>query len=154
MPIDYTNGKIYKIVCNITGDIYIGSTTQPLSKRIGGHRDSAKSAKCVKSKSIILGGDYAIILIENYPCESKEELLKKERYYIENNICLNKQIPLRTDKEYRDDNKDKIKDYREINKDKMKEYNKKNRDKINKNRRELRAKNKELLITKQIPNTV
>ena len=67
---------------------------------------------------------------------------------------MNKQIPLRTDKEYRDDNKDKIKDYREINKDKMKEYNKKNRDKINKNRRELRAKNKELLITKQIPNTV
>ena len=39
---DYKNGKIYCIRNNITDDIYIGSTTQPLSKRMVCHRDAAK----------------------------------------------------------------------------------------------------------------
>ena len=36
--VDYGNGKVYKIVCNNTGKVYIGSTTQPLSKRLVAHR--------------------------------------------------------------------------------------------------------------------
>ena len=47
-----------------------------------------------------------IILLENYPCNSKEELTAREAFYIRENNCVNKIIPLRTDKQYREDNKD------------------------------------------------
>ena len=36
MP-NYQNGKIYKIVCNITGLVYIGSTIENLTERLWGH---------------------------------------------------------------------------------------------------------------------
>ena len=35
--VNYTNGKIYKIICLTTNDIYIGSTTKPLSTRLANH---------------------------------------------------------------------------------------------------------------------
>ena len=39
----YQNAKIYKIVCNITNKIYIGSTCEPkLSRRLAGHRSQFK----------------------------------------------------------------------------------------------------------------
>jgi hypothetical protein len=39
-----------------------------------------------------------IILVENYPCNNKYELEAKERWYIENNDSINKNIPTRTKK--------------------------------------------------------
>ena len=84
----YDNGKIYKLIDNTNGNIYIGSTTQPLSKRKSQHKHAAKSKNC-KSKYIIENGDYDIVLIENYPCKSKDELLMRERYYIDNTECVN-----------------------------------------------------------------
>ena len=43
---DYSKGKIYKIECNITGEVYIGSTTEPtLARRLSGHRRSFQSWK-------------------------------------------------------------------------------------------------------------
>ena len=39
---DYKNGKIYCIRNNITDDIYVGSTTQTLCKRMAKHRNDAK----------------------------------------------------------------------------------------------------------------
>ena len=35
---DYKNSKIYRIVCNTTNKQYIGSTTQPLFKRLSKHK--------------------------------------------------------------------------------------------------------------------
>jgi len=108
MP-NYANGKIYKIVCNITGEQYIGGTIQKLSQRLTQHVSSGKKGKTfIKSKDIILRGDYQIVLIENYPCSNKEELERKEREHIEANICVNKCIPTRTQKEYRDAHKEEI----------------------------------------------
>jgi len=37
MP-DYSNSKIYKIICNITGFVYIGSTLQTLIQRLQDHK--------------------------------------------------------------------------------------------------------------------
>jgi hypothetical protein len=55
-----------------------------------------------------------IVLVEEVECKSKEDLHKRERYYIENNECVNKYIPGRTrketQKEYRDANKEIIKE--------------------------------------------
>jgi hypothetical protein len=39
----YSEGKIYKIVCKITGDVYFGSTIQSLNTRMREHRRDAKS---------------------------------------------------------------------------------------------------------------
>ena len=151
MP-DYSKAKIYHIYCNITGEIYYGSTCNTLAKRMGKHRDEAKenSKKNCSSRSIIVRDDYAYSLIEKYECNNKQELHARERYWIENNECVNKYVPGRNRKEHYQDNKDKLKEknkiyhdahkeenkaYREANKDKIIEQNKgyyeTNKDKIN-----------------------
>jgi predicted GIY-YIG superfamily endonuclease len=45
---DYKNGKIYCIRNKINDDVYIGSTTQPLSQRMAKHRSEINST--VKKK--------------------------------------------------------------------------------------------------------
>ena len=52
--VNYTNGKIYKIVCLTTNQIYIGSTTKPLSTRLANHRADYKLYKNGKIKSGIM----------------------------------------------------------------------------------------------------
>ena len=40
----YSRGKIYKIICNVTGLVYVGSTCEPaLARRLAGHRRSYKA---------------------------------------------------------------------------------------------------------------
>jgi hypothetical protein len=103
----YDNGKIYKIVDN-TNEYppYFGSTIQPLYKRKSQHKELRN--KCM-SKLIIASGDYDIILVENYPCKSKEELLMRERHYIDNYDCINKTTPGKTSAEWYQDNKEQCK---------------------------------------------
>jgi hypothetical protein len=154
----YKNGKIYRIVCNITGKQYIGSTTQPLSKRLYEHKKSFKNWKEGKANSnfttsfnVLEGGDFDIILIESYPCNSKEELHARERHFIESLECVNKCVPLRTDKEYYEDNREKLlvkqKEYYELNKDKVIQYQQKyrveNAEKVRLRQKEYREANKE-----------
>ena len=155
--VNYDEGKIYKIVCNKTGLIYIGSTTKHyLSDRLGNHRAHYKiylktQTKYMSSAKILENDDYNIILLESYPCKSKDELLARERHYIELLECVNKNIPSRTKKEWYEDNKIKILDerkkYYEDNKikilDEFKKYREINRDSINNQKQEYYLKNKE-----------
>lgn len=111
----YNNSKIYKIVCNETNNIYYGSTIQPLYKRINDHKKSYRrflnnKFHYLTSFEIIKNNNFNIILVENINCNSKEELERAERNYIENNICINKYIPLRTSKEWASDNIEKVKE--------------------------------------------
>ena len=137
----YNRGKIYKIVSNHTDKVYIGSTVQSLSKRIGGHRSQYKrylegKISIYTSFEIMSYPDAKIYLIENFKCQSKNELECRERYFIESMNCCNKFIPTRTPKEYREDNKDKIKD-------KIKKYREDNKDKIKKQKEEYYLDNKD-----------
>tara|TARA_R110000796_G_scaffold19014_2_gene57232 strand:+ start:94 stop:504 length:411 start_codon:yes stop_codon:yes gene_type:complete len=100
----YQNGKIYKIVCNITNEIYIGSTIETLSQRLSKHK---YSKKCM-SNEIIERGDYEIILIKIYPCNNVYELEKEEGLYIKNNNCINNRIAGRSKIDYWNDNKNKF----------------------------------------------
>lgn len=86
---DYKNGKIYKLICSETQQIYIGSTTQPLYKRL--HHHKSKKNRCT-SKDLI---EPKIFLIEDFPCERKEQLHARERHHIENTECVNLYIPIR-----------------------------------------------------------
>jgi len=151
--VDYKKSKIYKIVCNITGLTYYGSTVNPISKRIGQHRNKFKTgnAEC-SSRQVLVGGDYDYSLVEEFSCENKEQLHKRERFYIENNDCVNKQIPGRTLREYNEQNKNKFSEYYEQNKDKIlvqsKEYREKNRDKLLAQKKEHYEQNKDKILTK------
>ena len=129
----YQTGKIYKLIDNINGNEYYGSTIQTLQNRKSEHVKKYKQYlnkkyHYVSSFEIIKNNNYEIYLVENFPCNSKKELETREGYYIRNNKCVNKAIPCRTDKEYNIDNKEKIKDkskqYYNDNKEKIKEYNK------------------------------
>ena len=44
----YQDGKIYKILNSESDDIYVGSTTQKLSKRMANHRTKLKSGRVLK----------------------------------------------------------------------------------------------------------
>jgi hypothetical protein len=118
---DYSKGKIYKIVCNKTGLIYIGSTCEPtLARRLATHVGDYRrwingKHNFITSFKIIEGGSYDIILVEESPCESKDQLHARERRYIETIECVNKVIPTRSMKEY-------TKEYYENNKEKIQEY--------------------------------
>ena len=126
---DYTTGKIYKVVCGETNKVYIGSTIGTLEHRLAKHK--APTNGC-KSNDFI---NPTIHLIEDYSCNNKKELEIRERYYMENNICVNRNIPGRTkqehSKQYRLDNAEKIREYSKQynidNAEKFREYGKQHR---------------------------
>lgn len=104
MP-DYQKGKIYKLVSLVSNEYYIGSTIRPLYERKGNHISTYKAwlkdkkYNVCHSYKLIEKGDVDIILIENYPCNSREELYARERYHIENNDCINIRLPIKTKEE-------------------------------------------------------
>jgi len=136
--VNYQNGKIYKLYSPSKNLIYIGSTTQPLSKRLSKHLCDYRIYKngghhYYTSFLVLENEDYKIELVELYPCNNKEQLEKKEGEYIKNNECCNKIVAGRTYNEYYQDNKEKKHEYYEANKKKITdyhtEYNKKNKEK-------------------------
>ena len=111
---DYKNGKIYVLRSNQTDDVYIGSTTTKLSKRLYGHKNKFKLWKNGKypyttSFELMKYDDIYIELLQGYSCDSKMELCKREGEFIRSIDCVNKNVAGRTHKEWRVDNKDKKK---------------------------------------------
>ena len=162
MP-DYQNSKIYRIVCNITGDTYYGSTTQPLCNRKLKHKNPI--SRCV-SKQIIERGNWSIVLVESFPCNGKEELLMKERYYIEHNECINLcKRPIISEKEKKEYRHQNYSENREIQLAQMKarregeqrdeilakkrEYHHNNKEKIAEKAKEYRESNKEKVAARK-----
>jgi len=137
--IDYSTGKIYKIISSTSNYVYIGSTTNTLSTRFSIHKSHYKSGKN-KALSMIFDNNNIdncyIELIKNYPCSCRNELEREEGIELRkiNNdtstkeICLNYNIAGRTQKEYREEHKEHLKEQRkqwgEKNKSKYLEYKK------------------------------
>jgi len=125
----YSRAKIYKIVCNVTGLVYIGSTCEPtLARRLAGHRRKYKAYlnekySYVTSFKVLEHNDFYIELVKECPCNSKDQLFQFEGGCIREIECVNKNIPGRTHKQYYEDNKDKLiagmKQYRDDNKVKI-----------------------------------
>ena len=176
----YLGGKIYSIRSYLTDKIYIGSTVQRLSNRLSEHKkdfdryNNGKLIKYVSSSEIIKYGDAYIELIEDFPCDNKEQLNRREGEFIRKNkdIIVNKRVAGQTNKEYRELNKEKKnkwlitynennkeiiskkqKIYREKNKDKLKEGNKvykeKNKEKIKESNKQYNLINKDLIKAKR-----
>jgi hypothetical protein len=136
---DYSKGKIYQIRCNITGEIYIGSTTTPLSKRLSNHKSKLT---CI-SRQIIEKGDYDISLLELYPCNNRIELRIKEREWYDKIENINKNKPYLSIDELKDYLKEYYINNTEKIKKKNKEYNIDNPDKIKKKNKEYYINNTE-----------
>ena len=132
---------------------YYGSTTQSLNQRFQVHKGDFKlwkqgKKRCYSSFMLLEQGfdKVAIILVEDYPCNSKQELELREAHYIKNIPCINMKIPSGIvaeslqdyKKQYYQSNRDKLleqnKQYKQANRDKLREYDKQyqqaNRDKI------------------------
>ena len=161
MPINYQEGKIYKIYNIINDDIYVGSTTRKLSERMAEHRRRTNSRyiqlPIYKSFSEHGVDNFFIELIEKCPCNDKEELHKKEGEYIRSlKPSLNKAIAGRTTKEYREDNREHMKEYtklwRENNKEymaqKVKEWLENNKEHVKEQLKQYRENNKEYIREK------
>ena len=87
----YRYGKIYQIVNDeMPGVRYFGSTTMSLNTRFNNHRSDFNNYRNKSSQQLFEYGIPRIELIEEYPCECKRELEERERFFIENNECVNK----------------------------------------------------------------
>ena len=159
MP-DYKNGKIYTI--RYRGDdsfVYVGSTTQPLYKRWFKHKsdcfsENRKNFNLKLYQKIRETNDFEnwyIELYEEYACDNKELLLKREGEVIRKIGNLNIRIEGRTQPEYYIDNKTKIdkykkewyKDNREHCISYTKEYTNENKEKVSDYQQEYRNTHKE-----------
>ena len=138
---DYSNGKIYCIRNSEDDEFYIGSTTQPLSKRFQSHKTSLKGYKKDRklySKMNVLDTDkFYIELIEEYPCDNIEQLNRREGEIIRQmKPTLNKQVAGRTINEWREDHKEDIRDDK-------RQYHLENQEKFNEKSRQWHHNNRE-----------
>ena len=135
---DYSKGKVYKIIANNAPEdekVYVGSTTkQYLSQRLTAHKRLYQRWKNIEgapkhAMAYDLFDKYgfencSIILLEAVECNSKDQLLAREKHYYLTLNCINKRSPINTaeetakqEREYYHLNKDKMKKYREENKE-------------------------------------
>jgi predicted GIY-YIG superfamily endonuclease len=133
---DYKNGQIYKLQCNC-GHFYYGSTCLSLDKRLSSHKNQSDFHEDRKVYKHILNcgwDNVEIVLVENFPCENKLELIIKEDEYIRkyrnDPKCLNVRVGFRTEEEQREYDRMKAELYYETPEGKAikKAYYEKNRD--------------------------
>ena len=153
------DGIIYKLFCKDFDGFYIGSTTDFYNRKTS-HKSTCNNEKNKdynekKYQYIRDNGGYDnwnYEILEENKYEDKNILRKKEGEFIRNlKPSLNVDIPNRTPKQYREDNKERItqkkKKYYESKKDiinqKHKEYHKNNKDIISKQRKEYYENHKE-----------
>jgi hypothetical protein len=114
MP-DYSKAKIYAIRAPGTDSVYIGSTTKALSARMANHRatyrmwkDGRLNGVCASKGLMEQDGCY-IELLEDFPCDNKEQLNKREGEIIRSMPnAINKNVAGRTSSEYFQENKEVI----------------------------------------------
>jgi hypothetical protein len=136
---------MYKIVSNDLNvkDLYVGHTTD-FRKRKNRHKSvcinqNSKSYDYKLYQFIRENGNWeywTMVLVEKYPCNDSLEATQRERFWCEQlNATLNMRVPSRTDKEYKQDNKEYYAEY-------MKQYYHINKDKFLKQKKEYHEKNK------------
>ena len=89
-------GIVYIIECNITGEVYIGSTMLSLEERYKKHRRSNRSS----ARGIIDRGNHMVRALEVVDTEDRDQLRIREQYWMNQYECVN-QIKAYTTQEER-----------------------------------------------------
>jgi hypothetical protein len=95
----YQNGKLFKVVNSDFSDCWVGGTVQPLSAKMADFRRHFKNEPHRLGKRLhqfleTYGvQNCSIVLIQECPCSSLEELFAKKCEYVESNECYNK-VPI------------------------------------------------------------
>lgn len=145
MP-NYSKALIYKLVCKDveTKECYVGSTTN-YTNRKNFHKNACKNKKVKAHNAPVYkfirenGGidNWDMVIIQNYPCNTKLELLERERYFIEQlNSELNNVVPVRTSDELKELRKERDKKREQEIKKYQKNYYEKHQETAKKNREE------------------
>lgn len=147
-------GIIYKIIDNTNSKCYYGATIQKMYNRKAGHKRDYK--RYLKGETfyttacdIFDNNNFEFHIIETIENDNinelKKQLTKLERFYIENNECVNKVIPGRSKFEYRklyyEKHREKLMNY-------AKNYYENNKNMINDKRKQ------RLLVKKNICNII
>ena len=92
--LNYQNGKINSVRCyNDDTLIYIGSSTQSLPKRWGDHTKYFKYGNSLPFHKLIVDiKDWYIQLEEEFPCDNKEQLEKREFEIMRNISTLHRTL--------------------------------------------------------------
>lgn len=141
-------------------DLYVGSTKQPLSKRMAKHRISCKGGIRYKIYEVmrVNGYDFQYVLLDSYEVNNRDEQRKYEQHHIDllqpnlNEIRAYRspEVTKRWWKQHRETHKDKIKtekkQYYNRNKNeinaKCKQYNQSHKEEISKYGKQYHEANK------------
>jgi len=131
--------KKVKIYCieDINDLKYIGSTTQSLIQRLNNHRIKKRNDNPITSKKLNL---YNCIIYELENCEecNRDE---REKYWIENTECVNKNKPGgQSEEELREKSKIRRDKKKEQKREYDKQYRLKNKERLKKEKEEYRNK--------------
>jgi len=136
--IDYSRTCMYKICCKDPSikDEYYGHTTDK-TKRKQNHKTRCNNPDVKQYNFYVYqfirenGGwdNWSMIIVEEYPCENRNQAELRERYWIEKQqSTLNQVIPTRTRQEYYEENREELceksKHYYEEHKEEILEQNK------------------------------
>jgi hypothetical protein len=154
----YKNGKIYKIEPvqeHEEHEIYVGSTFHSLSDRLSYHKSAYRSKCQGECRVFSIFDKYGlnnckIELIENFPCESREELLCRESHFFKTLKCVNKNNPFVTIEQSKERVKKWYLEHIEHRKIYMEEYTHKNYDVLREKNLEYKKLNKEKLAHQQL----
>lgn len=117
------NGTVYAIRCRTTGEQYIGSTCKHVEHRLEQHRQNGNKTS---SRAIIDRNNFELVILETVICDNKNELLYRERHFVETEPnVINKSRPIisieerkKAVLEYERANRSYYKAYRDAHKDK------------------------------------
>ena len=84
---NYKNCRIFNLLNTIDDNVYVGSTTETLCNIMWKHEWDVKSNRFITRPLYVKAKEYGfehfyIELIENYPCECKDEWVAREGYWI------------------------------------------------------------------------
>jgi len=160
-------GYIYKLCCNDVSvtDVYVGSTKNHY-RRKNNHKTSCNNSNDSRHNLYVYrfirenGGwdNWSFIILDTVQYKEKHELHRKEREYIESlHATLNKQLPTRTQHEWRQENKEEIsekaKQYYQVNREreleKAKQYREANRGMIREYKKQYQQANKQQIAERK-----
>ena len=152
MQIEKNGCTIYRLNCNETGEIYIGST-RDYKQRVSQHK-CYKSIKHVKSKQITERGDYEFVILEEREEINDLDLRKLEQEWMDKyHDCINYQRAYISPETKKRESDEYNKIYQVENKDEIKvqraDYYEKNKEQIKRKVTECFDKNKEANLEKK-----